>query len=70
MIIQLEPVPCCPAECGSQMVLRRPKDWQDWDPFWGCQLFPDCRGTRNIGPDGKPEHDELPPGVERFEGWE
>jgi ssDNA-binding Zn-finger/Zn-ribbon topoisomerase 1 len=55
--IQTHPVPHCPI-CGAQMTLRRPKqnaEW--WPPFWGCNLYPDCKGTRNIREDGKPEED-------------
>jgi ssDNA-binding Zn-finger/Zn-ribbon topoisomerase 1 len=56
MIIQTKPVPYCP-ECGARMSLRRPKPDQSWEPFWGCSTFPECRGTRNIMSDGKPETD-------------
>lgn len=58
--IQIKPEPYCPA-CGAKMVLRRPKlhSVTQWEPFWGCSQFPDCRGTRNIGEDGKPETDEV-----------
>ena len=56
--IQTLPVPYCPI-CGATMVLRRPKAHQDWKPFWGCQLFPGCKGTRQIGEDGKPEDDDA-----------
>lgn len=52
--IRTEPKPHCP-ECGAPMVLRRPKPHQDWKPFWGCKLWPDCKGTLNIGEDGEPE---------------
>jgi len=52
--IQTSPCPYCP-ECGAQMVLRRPKPHQDWEPFWGCSLYPDCEGAREIGEDGKAE---------------
>ena len=54
--IQTKPVPHCPI-CGGRMKLRRPKPQQDWETFWGCQDFPDCKGSRNIGEDGKPEED-------------
>jgi ssDNA-binding Zn-finger/Zn-ribbon topoisomerase 1 len=52
--IQTLPAPYCP-ECGSIMKLRRPKKHQPWEPFWGCGIYPECEGTRNIGPDGKAE---------------
>lgn len=39
------------------MILHRPKPHQNWKAFWGCQNFPDCKGTRNIGEGGKPEED-------------
>lgn len=62
--IKTKPVPYCPI-CGAQMCLRRPRQDQTWQPFWGCSQYPDCRGTRNIGPDGRPETDE-----EDEENWE
>jgi len=40
------------------MVLRRPPPGKSWLPFWGCSNFPDCKGTRQIGDDGRPEDDE------------
>jgi DNA topoisomerase-3 len=52
--IQTEPKPYCP-ECGAQMVLRRPRPNQDWEPFWGCSEYPDCKGTIRIDSEGKPE---------------
>ena len=57
MIVQTKPVPYCPT-CGAQMQLRRPRPDQEWSPFWGCARFPACKGTRQIGSDGKPEGDE------------
>jgi ssDNA-binding Zn-finger/Zn-ribbon topoisomerase 1 len=39
------------------MVLRKPKKHQDYDPFWGCSQYPECRGSRNIQEDGTPEED-------------
>lgn len=59
-LIRRRPVPYCP-ECGSQMKLREPRPGQDWQPFWGCQNWPDCRGTREILPDGRPEEDDADP---------
>jgi len=55
--VRTKPVPYC-LECGAKMVLRRPRPGQDWSTFWGCSLFPDCRGTRSIGSDGLPEADD------------
>ena len=40
------------------MALRRPKLKGDFEPFWGCSNYPDCKGTRNIQPDGTPEPDD------------
>ena len=54
--IQTKPAPYCP-DCGAKMVLKRPPEGAHWKPFWGCSEYPDCRGTRNVGPDGKPEDD-------------
>jgi ssDNA-binding Zn-finger/Zn-ribbon topoisomerase 1 len=42
--------PTCP-ECDGEMVLRKPRDDQDWNPFWGCASYPRCKGTVNIEPD-------------------
>jgi restriction system protein len=55
--MQTKPEPYCP-ECGAKMNLRRPKQKDIWEPFWGCSQYPDCRGTRDIGDDGKPIYDE------------
>jgi len=54
--IQTKPEPYCP-ECGACMVLKRPRKGQEWEPFWGCDRYPNCRGTRQIREDGKPEED-------------
>ena len=55
--IKTYPPPPCP-DCGAPMILRRPKAWQDWKPFWGCKFFPDCKGSRNIDPEtGEAEGD-------------
>lgn len=57
-VIQTEPVPRCP-ECYGPMVLRRPKTPGTWDVFWGCQDYPQCKGTRHINfADGTPESDD------------
>lgn len=55
-VIILYPKPFCP-ECGAIMALRRPKSIKTFEPFWGCNRFPVCKGTRNIDADGKPEDD-------------
>lgn len=55
--IRTKPEPVCP-ECGALMVLRRPKIGQNWQPFWGCKLWPECDGKRQIEPDGTPEDDD------------
>jgi len=57
--IQTKPEPSCP-ECGARMKIIRPKPRQSWEPFWGCNRFPDCRGKRAIDPEtGKAESDEI-----------
>ena len=58
--MQTKPEPYCP-ECGAKMVLRRAGLFAPgkFDPFWGCSEYPDCRGTRDIGDDGKPIYDEV-----------
>lgn len=38
------------------MILRRPRSDADWDEFYGCRDFPECRGTRDII-DGEPAPD-------------
>lgn len=43
------------------MVLRRPKDNQTWDTFWGCSNYPECRNTYNIDQNGQPEIDSIDP---------
>lgn len=64
-VIQTKPCPSCP-DCGARMILRKPyrpaMGRKQFDPFWGCNRFPDCHGTRQVGADGKPEQDE--------ESWE
>lgn len=64
--IRTKPVPYCP-ECGAQMVLRKPRREQTWEPFWGCGDYPGCRGTRQIKADGRPEEDDD---VDLWELWE
>ena len=56
-VIHTKPEPYCP-DCGAKMVLRRPPPGKDWEPFWGCNRFPDCRGKRAINPDGSFESDD------------
>lgn len=57
--IRIKPEPSCPS-CGARMTLRRSKPGgKEFDPFWGCNRYPDCYGTRQIDPEtGKPEQDE------------
>lgn len=45
--IRTKPEPYCP-QCSAKMILRRPKPYQDWSPFWGCQKYPECKGTRLV----------------------
>lgn len=41
-------VPSCP-KCGSEMVLRETKKGQNiGKKFWGCTMFPQCRGIMNV----------------------
>ncbi|MHC4413328.1 MAG: topoisomerase DNA-binding C4 zinc finger domain-containing protein [Planctomycetota bacterium] len=56
MIVQTKPEPYCP-ECGGKMKLRKPLAKSSWEPFWGCIRYPNCKGTRDILPNGKPEMD-------------
>lgn len=37
--------PACP-DCGSAMLLRKNK--RNSESFWGCSVFPACRGTRRV----------------------
>lgn len=62
--IRTKPEPSCP-KCGAKMVLRRPKEGQDWDAFWGCGRFPNCKGKMNIDSDGLP----VDP-YEDMDGWD
>jgi ssDNA-binding Zn-finger/Zn-ribbon topoisomerase 1 len=55
--IRVKPEPYCP-DCGGKMVLRCPKPYQNWEPFWGCSQYPDCKGSRNIKRDGTPSYPE------------
>lgn len=56
--IHTEPRPYCP-KCGATMELRQPRPGQShFEPFWSCQNFPDCKGTRDIDKYGKPIIDE------------
>ncbi len=50
----------CPDD-GAIMIKRIPKENDDWEAFWGCRNWPDCRVTRAILPDGsiEPEIDPL-----------
>lgn len=52
-VVKTYPKPHCP-ECGAQMKLRRPKKNDTWEMFWGCSCYPDCSGSRDILPDGRP----------------
>ena len=56
MVVQTKPEPYCP-DCGIKMVLRTRRS--DDAKFWGCPDYPECRGTRDIGSDGKPVFDEA-----------
>jgi len=49
--------PSCP-KCGAKMRIHIPKPDQDWKAFWGCNRFPYCAGSINIGNDGEPELEE------------
>lgn len=53
-----DPWPYCP-DCGAKMVLRTNRRTKE--RFWGCSDFPDCRGSRDVGPDGKPLYDDRLP---------
>jgi DNA topoisomerase-1 len=43
----------CP-ECGLEMVRRTGK----FGAFWGCQDYPNCRGTRDIMGRSKEEREQ------------
>ena len=55
-----KPVPRCD-ECGGVMTLRRPREDQTWNAFWGCSCYPECRNTYNIDQHGNPEIDSIEP---------
>ena len=58
-VVVSKPEPYCPI-CGAIMRLRKPKPGsKDFKPFWGCNDYPTCKGTRNIDSEtGLPETDE------------
>lgn len=55
--IRTKPEPYCPG-CGARMALRRPRANQDWEAFWGCSQYPQCKGSRDILSDGTPDLDD------------
>ncbi len=62
--IILKPEPNCP-KCGKLMKLRKPKEDQEWEPFWGCFDFPKCRGSVNIDPEtGRPDYGDPFPNID------
>lgn len=44
--IDVDAAPPCP-ECGARTKLRVPKPGDSWKPFWGCNRYPDCTGTKH-----------------------
>ena len=45
---QTEPIPACP-QCGKPMALRTAKTGKNkGKQFWGCTVYPECRGVVNI----------------------
>ena len=42
------------------MIKRVPKIKDDWEPFFGCREFPECRRTIAILPDGSLEQESDP----------
>ena len=44
--------PACPT-CEKTMVLRTARrGGRTGSQFWGCSAYPECKGTRPVGPDG------------------
>jgi hypothetical protein len=39
------------------MVLREPRPWDEWEPFWGCGDYPRCRGALGVDRMGEPLED-------------
>jgi hypothetical protein len=37
----------CP-ECGHRMTVRQPDRGDDWDAFWGCEAYPDCKHSESM----------------------
>jgi len=58
--IRTKPEPYCPA-CGAKMVLRRPKSHQNFDVFWGCSQYPDCKGSREVAEVNEDQLSFVPP---------
>jgi len=50
----------CPI-CTGSMHLVSPHQGQTWRPFWGCDDYPECRGSFNIKRNGI---------VETFDEWD
>jgi ssDNA-binding Zn-finger/Zn-ribbon topoisomerase 1 len=44
---RVAPAPKCP-RCASTMRLRRPREHDNWFPFWGCSAWPQCTATLEI----------------------
>lgn len=45
--VEMPDIPQCP-KCGAPMSLKKPKPDQNWDSFYGCTRYPDCKGTISI----------------------
>ena len=45
--VLIGPRPVCPV-CGSPTRLLEPHPHQTWKPFWSCQNYPMCTGTKQV----------------------
>lgn len=43
-VMVVKETPRCP-KCGSEMSLRKPRQGDEWLPFYGCRRWPECDGT-------------------------
>jgi hypothetical protein len=47
VLLQQQQTPPCP-KCGGRMHLVNPKPGQEFKPFYGCDEYPDCKGTKSL----------------------
>ena len=45
--VEMPDIPKCP-KCDAPMSLKKPKPDQNWDAFYGCTRYPECKGTISL----------------------